>query len=183
MEKILEKYNNLVRTPSDINEHLSTLKKYTEECKSVLELGVRNIVSTYAFLAGNPEYMMSCDINMPPSDKLEVLYKEIAETNINYKFVQSDDLKLEIDRNYDLIFIDTWHIYDLLVKELQKFNKYANKYIILHDTMTFRNIGEDPKYKGLYPAISTFLANTPGWSVKEDRPNNNGLMVLERING
>lgn len=181
MEKILEKYNNLVRIPSDINEHLPVLKKYTEECKSVLELGVRNIVSTYAFLAGKPEYMLSCDINMPPLDRLETLYKEVSETDISYNFVQSDDLKLELDRNYDLVFIDTWHIYDLLIKELEKFSKYCNRYIILHDTMTFRNIGEDSKYKGLYLAIAQFLSNNMGWKVKEERINNNGLTILERV--
>jgi len=180
MEKILEKYNTLVKIPSDINEHLPILKKYTEGCKSVLELGVRNIVSTYAFLAGNPEYMLSCDINMPPPDKLEILYKEISETKIIYKFIQSDDLKLELelDRAYDLVFIDTWHIYDLLIKELEKFSKYCNKYIILHDTMTFRNTGEDPKYKGLYPAILEFLDKHKEWSIKEEFKNNNGLTVL-----
>ena len=47
-------YNNLVNTPSDINEHLPTLRKYAEECDHITEMGVRWIVSTYAFLAAKP---------------------------------------------------------------------------------------------------------------------------------
>ena len=37
---------------SDIMEHLPTLYKYATECESVLELGVRGCVSSWAFLKG-----------------------------------------------------------------------------------------------------------------------------------
>ena len=52
MEKIKNKYINLCNTPSDINEHLPTIFKYASECNSVLELGVRGCVSSYAFVNG-----------------------------------------------------------------------------------------------------------------------------------
>jgi hypothetical protein len=38
------KYNNLSRFPSDINEHLPTLYKYATECETILETGVRGCV-------------------------------------------------------------------------------------------------------------------------------------------
>ena len=62
MDKILEKYKQVSETHSDINEHLITLKKYTEECDTVVEMGVRSIVSTWAFLAGNPKKLISLDL-------------------------------------------------------------------------------------------------------------------------
>ena len=65
MDKILEKYKQVSETHSDINEHLITLKKYTEECDTVVEMGVRSIVSTWAFLAGNPKKLISLDLHNP----------------------------------------------------------------------------------------------------------------------
>ena len=35
---------------SDINEHLPTLHDYASKCESVLELGVRGVISSYAFI-------------------------------------------------------------------------------------------------------------------------------------
>lgn len=50
-----QKYTELCVNPSDINEHLPTLKKYAEECDHITEMGVRGIVSTYALLMGKPK--------------------------------------------------------------------------------------------------------------------------------
>jgi len=74
MEKILEKYKQLSEVRSDINEHLITLKKYTEECDTVVEMGVRSIVSTWAFLAGNPKKLISLDYIVQPNSV--VIYKK-----------------------------------------------------------------------------------------------------------
>ena len=49
--------------PSDINEHLPTLKKYAEECEHITEMGVRWVVSTFAFMAGLPKKLISYDID------------------------------------------------------------------------------------------------------------------------
>jgi len=41
--------------PCDINEHLPTLRSYASKCEVVAEMGVRNVVATYAFLKGLEE--------------------------------------------------------------------------------------------------------------------------------
>jgi len=56
-------YIEKCNTPSDINEHLPTLKKYAEECSHITEMGVRWVVSTYGLLMGKPKKMISYDIN------------------------------------------------------------------------------------------------------------------------
>ena len=58
MNKLQEIYEGLCSTPSDINEHLPTLKKYAEECEHITEMGVRWVVSTYALLMGNFHYCL-----------------------------------------------------------------------------------------------------------------------------
>ena len=38
------KFKTLCETPSDINQHLATLRHYAEECDHVTEFGVRDVV-------------------------------------------------------------------------------------------------------------------------------------------
>lgn len=49
---INRRFLQLSTTPSDIHEHLSTLKILARNSNSVIELGGRNGVSTWALLAG-----------------------------------------------------------------------------------------------------------------------------------
>ena len=58
MKKIEENYELKCKTISDINEHLPILKKYAEECDVVIEMGVRNVVSTWALLLAKPKKLI-----------------------------------------------------------------------------------------------------------------------------
>ena len=63
---ILEhKYNWAESEVSDINEHIPTLKKYAEGCDTVIEMGVRTIVSTWGLLAAKPKKLISIDLYPP----------------------------------------------------------------------------------------------------------------------
>jgi len=202
MELIKTKYNELKNTKSDINEHLETLYEYAKECESILELGVRGCVSSYAFSYGllnnnkkNKHLMMNdlteCDI------KQILHYAKKTDLNIKYKWI--NDLELDVKHNYDLTFIDTYHIYGQLKRELKKFAPITNKYIILHDTEVDKINGEclrngwNPKHMenvsgipeeehkiGLQKAIDEFLIENPHWKIKKIYTNNNGLTILHK---
>lgn len=173
---IEQKYNELCQKPSDINEHLPVLKKYAAECTHVTEMGVRWVVSTWAFLAAKPEKLVSYDVNYHPN------VKEAQDAaGDSFQFIQSNVLETEIEET-DLLFIDTWHVYGQLQKELEKHAEKARKYIILHDTSTFGLRGEDGG-KGLKTALNEFLEKNVSWVIKEEFTNNNGLTVLERVEG
>ena len=47
-------YNVLCNTPSDINEHMPTLYQFACTCSHITEMGVREVVSTWAFLNAKP---------------------------------------------------------------------------------------------------------------------------------
>jgi len=187
-----ESYNSLVNTPSDINEHLPTLKKYAEECDHVTEMGVRWIVSTYAFLAARPKRLISIDIQHPSKWKAELGYVEkyAVDINCDYKFWLANDLEIEIEET-DLLFIDTWHSYKQLKAELKLHASKVRKYIILHDTVLFGHSDEDSysvwgwenefDKKGLIPALEEFLDENKDWIKHEVFNNNNGLTILKRI--
>ena len=205
MQNIANRYNRLCKQESDINEHLPTLYKYATQCESIIELGVRGVVSSYAFVYGL--------LNNNSSNK-KILLNDIEQCNISrllqltnhlkidIKYEWVNDLDLEIKENYDLTFIDTWHVYGPLKRELEKFSKVTNKYIIMHDTTIDEIDGETIRRddmnaeeqtlesgiplneinKGLKPAIDEFLENNSNWKIKEVFTNNNGLTVLEKVN-
>lgn len=170
IEKI---YKNLCGTKSDINEHLPTLVKYGKEVDHITEFGVRSGRSTVAFLYANPKKMISYDRN-----PFKQFYKIRPFVGDNFKFRMADTLRLEIEET-DLLFIDTYHSYTQLKKELNLHGNKARKYIIFHDTETFGYKGMDGKTPGLLQAIYEFMGDK--WKIKESFKNNNGLLILERI--
>ncbi len=192
VDKILLKFNENKNRISDINEHLETLYQYSKECEHITEMGVRGACSTWAFLWSNPKKMISYDI-MKTNEVYEV--EDITkECGYNFNFVESDVLKIEIEPT-DLLFIDTLHTYTQLSNELNLHSKKVNKYIILHDTVSFGYRDEviyehasdiikekDRSKEGLNPAIDDFLKTEPGqdWFVFKTYLNNNGLTILKR---
>ena len=168
---IEEKYKKLCETPSDINEHLPTLKKYASLCNSIVELGVRGMVSTWALLAGSPLEMVSVDIVDPSEHQGDTKEtKELARSEgILWGFVKMSSLEFKFRRT-ELLFIDTIHFYDQLIQELRIHAPRTTKYIIMHDTAI-------PEMER---AIDDFLIGNMDWKVKETFENNNGLVVLQR---
>lgn len=205
MEIIKSNYEFLCNKPSDINQHLPTLFKYASQCESVVECGVRGCVSSWAFIHGlmnNNKPTKEILLNdIQPCDIRGVLYlSQQVETKIEVKYEWVNDLDLILDHPYDLLFIDTWHVYGQLKRELNKFSPFINKYIIMHDTTvdeiegeTVRNkwnslhqsattgIPEEEINDGLGRAIHEFLSSNPEWTLLEKWTNNNGLTVLERV--
>jgi len=192
--KLLKKYYEYINIVSDINEHLPTLYQYGKKCNSIIEMGVRSGVSTYALLASQPEIMTSYDINKHDAKIDEMIFLSKVY-DIKYKFIISDVLFIDIKENTDLLFIDTLHTYNQLYQELSLHASKIEKFIIMHDTTTYGYIDEtiynhasekiknQPKTKqGLIPAIEDFLNSKEGsnWFIKEKFDNNNGLIILER---
>ena len=174
----LERFERFKREPRDINEHLDTLLKYANDpdVKTIVELGVNEGVSTTAFLMSDKKFHnVDVHIEKTFAQLLEMCKNENREIN----FVLADDLTIEIPE-CDLLFIDTNHIYDHLIKELNLHAEKSSKYIIMHDTYTFGINGIVPGSKGLMIAINEFLESNKNWRIKEHFINNNGLTVLER---
>ena len=169
---IEEKYQQLCKTPSDINEHLPTLKKYALISDVIIELGVRGMVSTWALLAGLPKEMLSVDIVDPSEHKGNVDETgKVAETEgVYWRFLKASSLEAELHR-HDLLFIDTIHSYEQLIQELKLHSPHTTKYIIMHDTVM-------PEMRR---AINEFLVGNNDWKVKEVFTNNNGLVVMQRV--
>jgi hypothetical protein len=178
-----------VNTASDINEHLMTLKRYATYCNTITEFGVREGESTLALLASRPVKLTSYDL-YPSTESLHDL-SELADTEkIDFEFIEADVLLVDIDP-CDMLFIDTWHAYGQLIQELYIHSDKVNKYIIMHDTVSYGYIDENINHKrtsntisnnkkGLLAAVSEFLDNNDRWKTEAVFSNNNGLTVLSR---
>jgi glycosyltransferase involved in cell wall biosynthesis len=173
---LADRYRRASLTPSDINEHLPTLYLLGRQCRHITEMGTRNGLSTAAWLFARPEKLVCYDrVKLPAVADLESL---AGPTSL--VFHEADVLVVDIEET-DLLFIDTWHVYEQLKEELRLHAGKARRYVVLHDTETFGERGEAEGRRGLWPAVEEFLA-AGIFRVKERFNNNNGLTVLERVN-
>ena len=180
---IHEMYVKVLNTPSDIQEHLETLRTYGATVEYIVELGVRNGLSTLSFLMSKPLKMTSYDIFITQIAK-DIERQALLE-NINFELIEGNSLEVDIPE-CDLLFIDTLHTHKQLWIELNNHSHKVKKYIILHDTVTYALFGggEEGIIKdsdGLMFSIVKFLVIDEGWKIKEHFTNNNGLTILERI--
>src|SRR3990167_11471005 len=168
---IEEKYKQLCETPSDINEHLPTIRKYALLSDTIVELGVRGMVSTWALLAGFPLQMASIDIVDPKEhgEDVKETSKIAKAEGVMWDFIKMSSLEFKF-RKTDLLFIDTIHNYEQLSQELKLHSPRTLKYIIMHDT----------NFPEMQKAINEFLTNNNDWKVKEVLTTMTGLTVLQR---
>jgi hypothetical protein len=183
MKQIEQNYTELKNTQSDINEHLPTLYKYAQECETIAEFGVRNVVSSYSFALANPKKLICVDT--VDNENITNFLNLCKQENINAEFHCADTLTFELQEDVDLLFIDTLHSFKQLSAELERHNTKVKKYIILHDTISFGNKNEDDQKCGdncgLVPAFRNFLNQNNNWQEEFTFSNNNGLTILKRV--
>lgn len=200
IQMISERYAALCANRSDINEHLPTLARHASECNHVTECGVRTALSSYAFghaLKDKPNArLVQVDVNRSP--EIDEFQEACSCEGLSSVFHEMSDLDCPMEET-DLLFIDTWHVYGQLKRELARWHSRVRKYIILHDTEVDGIYGEtircnmnaiqqskdtgipiDEIRRGLKPALYEFLNTHPQWVVYEHFANNNGLTVLTR---
>jgi len=162
---------------SDINQNVHILHDLAQQCKTVVEFGVRTGVSTRAFLATDVD-LSSYDILLDPG--VERLFQIAQQQGKSAKYIKANVLDLDVEP-MDLLFIDTLHTYEQLEKELELHGNKAKKFIAFHDTYTFGLRGEDGRdQRGLLTAIIEFQIKNPHWRFLIHKTNNNGFTVLER---
>jgi hypothetical protein len=196
-------YEHACRRPTDIYEHLPTLRAYASECGVVAEMGVSTIVSTWAFLKGltdspvAPKKLICVDIE--PTPKIVEVSAIAKNEGVELTFQQCDSVNADLGDGVDMLFIDTWHVYGHLRRELAAHHAKTRRYIVMHDTTVDAIHGESVRCgsdvqllmaqtgysltdvtTGLDRAIVEFLAEHPEWLLVAKYENNNGLTILMR---
>lgn len=191
----------LVESPGDINEHLFTLCDYAKRCESICEIGVRGGTSTIALALGllrngkTNQKLISIDID----DCSSVLAFKLAKScGLDTRFIQADSANIDIP-DVDMLFIDSWHCYGHLKRELARHHHHVRNWIVMHDTAAYGRTSDSVSmqddiinlshksgysieeiYKGLSFAVDEFLIQNPEWSLELVHEHNNGLTILKR---
>lgn len=166
---IEQKYKKLFKKPSDINLNFPMIRESVEKGDFVVELGVRDRVSTWALLAGKPSEMISVDVIVPPKETLIEVGETAQKEGIKWRFTHADSTQVYFP-TIDVLFIDTLHLYSHIVKELWRHAEQTTKRIIFHDT----------KIPEVRSCVQDFLYNL-NWTLEKESNECNGLMVLKRV--
>ena len=202
MTDIIAQNYERVRTHGfEIIEHIPTLREYACKCHHVTELGVELVVSSWAFAMGlmgqQPARLVQVDIYKHST--VDHFVETANSVGIKTTFYHQSDLDCPLE-DTDLLFIDTWHVYGQLRRELARWHSYAKQYIILHDTTVDEWLGESIRRgwdipdqskktgipeleirEGLWPAIVEFVVSHPEWIIEKRFTNCHGLTILKRI--
>ena len=159
----------------DMAPHIATLTAYAKQAQTIVEFGVRNAVSTWAFLDGLPEdgRMWSVDIvesRVPPRVYTDPRWTYIVGNDVDPK------IRAILPDHADLLFIDTSHEYQQTVAELKLAPSFSPHVILMHDA----------HWDGVERALNELPTHLPGWRVERiDEASDGGgdfsLAVLEPI--
>jgi cephalosporin hydroxylase len=175
MNTLQEEFISACNTESDIFQHLPLFNILAKTCKHVTEFGVRWGTSSTAWL-NNDVVLRAYDIKAFP--EAVTLFDKAKKQGKDAELIIADTAAIADIEETDLLFIDSLHTADHILKEL-RFHHRVRKYLIFHDTVTFGDIGEDGG-PGVMHAVQAFLHSNPNWVVLENRTNCKGLMVLTR---
>lgn len=190
---LMELMNRTLKTKNDGGaqyfEHVLTFFSIALQMKTkkILELGVRNGGSSYPFLVACKVlggHLTSVDIK----SNVWIAPEDLAEYQT---FIQSDAIEFltKNTEKYDLIYVDDWHSYPHVKKELEEIDRISdeNTIILLHDLMG----NSEPNYwspidydengewglGGPYRAVEELDKEKWEWMTI---PTNHGLTILRK---
>jgi hypothetical protein len=205
-KELKENYERIRGMRNDLSPYAEVLCHMANHVNSVTEMGigpkVYGLNSTWALLYGlclssgvNKKYVAYDYEDNPINDNIYIAKNIAEELNIDFTFIIGDTGQVTIE-NSDLLFIDTDHTYQHLMKELTLHSPNINKYILIHDTSGKYEFWEDwpynherrgdlkdqPEKYGLWPCCVDFLNDNKEWRLLERYTLNSGLTIIERVN-
>jgi predicted O-methyltransferase YrrM len=155
----------------DMVPHLTALRSYAKEVDTIIEMGTRGGVSTWAMLDGLPRNGRLWSIDITPCEVPGRVYMDPRWT-----FVLGDDtdpfIQSQVPSSADLVFIDTSHEYEHTKVELEWALSLGPKRILCHDA----------EWDGVARAVNEFCEDHH-WSAviypASDEKGPFGLAVLE----
>ena len=177
--------------PTDINFHLPKLVEIGKQCNNIVELGTRYGNSTIAFMYAikdRPEAKFTA-YDTQWNEKIDYLKLVGKESGVNFEMrienPTPEEGESKLEHGIDLLFIDTNHHARQCELELRLHSHLVSRYLVFHDTTSFWSglTGGQGGEAGLQYAIEPFLeANKGIWEMAYRSFENNGLMILKRIN-
>jgi hypothetical protein len=199
----------------DIAEHVDVMYEYALGCVHVTACGLIEEVTPWVFARalhdGHTARKAASDAGPPPrlvcTDVWWRSYictvREVCTAHgISFRFMKGNDLDLALEPT-DLLFIDTWHVYGHLKRELEQLSPLVRRYIMVHDTTVDEVVGESVRCRmnikeqaresgypeeeirrGVGPAIAEFIdRHGDEWALEARFTHCNGLTIFKRVGG
>ncbi len=165
-----------------IGHYMNVLKELSENCDTIIELGINEVNSTWAFMMNRPKKITCVDLQLKTRHRNHLYHTtphlcnpwldkaiELAkQENIELVIIEGDSRKVDLEPA-DMMFIDTEHSYECLKQELTLHGPKIKKYIAIHDTEL---------YHEELVAIEEFIAENTDWSIKMKYTSRPGLTIL-----
>jgi len=163
-------------TIKDCFEYLYSINQLIKS-KILVEIGVGNFggsnIILLKYCKDYNSFLFSIDIKDYPNIRKR---NEILGLTKYWKFIVSDSREFKINFNFDFLFIDGGHEYEIVFDDLNKFSQYMNPkgVIVLHDT----RLANTPQiHEEVRKAMFAFLNNHKEFYIVE-YPTERGLTVL-----
>ena len=214
-EELLDLYvEHYLGVANEFSESLVTLRAYAQKCSRIFVLGQGSCTVLWPLMQGlhagtTPTTNTTTTKSITASEatfhpNVDEVRKVASGLGIDYTFHQHPSLNFEVESEYEMLFIDTWHVAGQLKRELQKYGlgQPSLAYIILHGTLldgsnaerkSVEGVGwdviahaqehgmsEEEVNQGLGPAIDEFTAAHPEWMVEKKIEQGSGLTVLAK---
>lgn len=143
-----------------------------KDCASYTEFGVnQGTTLAIAFLEKTPK-IRAYDHKLLAYGKAAHHFEAHAkEFNLDFAISEADTLKCTIEP-CDLLYIDTYHVYEHLTKELLRHGDRPQKYMVFHDTQA--------NGAQLKKAVKEFVTRNKQWKIITDCDINVGFMTISR---
>ena len=205
-QQLKNQYQDVLGRGNDLTPYGQVLSDLTAQCSSVVEMGIGplhlGLNSTWALLHGlytSPstaaKKYTSIDILDNPVNSNIYHAKEIGlNLGIDFNFIIADSGTVDIEE-YDLLFIDTEHTYQHLIKDLNRHSGKSKKYIAIHDTSGTYEAWEDwpsdherrgalkdsPEKYGMWRGVVDFLEENKDWTLHKRHQELYGMTILSRV--
>ncbi len=155
---------------ADVHQEIVFHLRHKGPC-SYRELGV-NQGATAAIAMHVSNHVRIYDINLSNFEPYRHLFEEFAKlNNINFRAEQKSSLDTSTVEPVDVLYIDTLHQREHLLKELDLHSSSVRKSIICHDTQA--------KYE-MFRGIEEWISRNPAWKIHYHHPKNVGYTTLVR---
>lgn len=175
------------------------ISRYAHQCNTIVELGSGSLSATWSLLLGKPGHVWCVDQQTPNPQRLDQLKKLSKVAGIEVVFIRANVLTLDLASfpSIDLLFIDTWHVYGQLKRELRRYAPLVRHYILIPNTEIDKWFGESLRagsntreqadtedwplhevHLGMKAAIEEFCTVFPTWREEAHFSTHYGLTIL-----
>lgn len=165
-----------------IAPYMEILKYYADQSEVVVEFGVNQVNSTFAFLHSKCREVHSVDVDFHKNPIkahrelsrniwLDHAVKLAEKEEKNFFTYECSSLEIKFPR-IDFLFIDSLHTGKHLQQELNVHGNSVTTYLGFHDTKLF---GHE-----LNPVINKFIIDNPGWFIEYFDNIGCGLTILKK---